>query len=153
MIDIGERLRLERERLGLNQTQMAELFGKHKNTQVKYESNEKSPTAATLAMLAEQGVDMHFLFYGRYAEAAATGHAHDLLSAIYALPASHQAVAFGVVSMIKAIAPVPEPQAVEASTLWQAMQLVNGFLAASPAEQATLMNTLAVLQTPGGAAG
>ncbi len=72
MIDIGERLSLERERLGLNQTQMAELFGKHKNTQVKYANNEKSPTAATLAMLAEQGVDMHFLFYGRYAEAAAT---------------------------------------------------------------------------------
>lgn len=153
MIDIGERLRIERERLGLNQTQMAELFGKHKNTQMKYESNEQSPTAATLATLAEKGVDLHFLFYGSYCEAAAKGNTQAMLNIFNALPASQQAMAFGVLSMIRAVTPDQGQSSCEASTMWQGIQLLNGFLAASPAEQAALMNTLAVLRTPGNASG
>lgn len=61
---IGERLKEERERLGLNQTAFAALAGASKNTQYNYEKGERSPDAAYLAAAAQAGVDLLYVVTG-----------------------------------------------------------------------------------------
>lgn len=61
---IGERLKEERERLGLNQTEFAALAGASKNTQYNYEKGERSPDANYLAAAAQQGVDVLYIVTG-----------------------------------------------------------------------------------------
>lgn len=61
---IGERLKEERERLGLNQTDFAALAGASKNTQYNYEKGERSPDANYLAAAAERGVDVLYVLTG-----------------------------------------------------------------------------------------
>ncbi|KEY87629.1 helix-turn-helix domain-containing protein [Pseudomonas capeferrum] len=62
---IGERLKEERERLGLNQTEFAALAGASKNTQYNYEKGERSPDANYLAAAAHQGVDILYVITGQ----------------------------------------------------------------------------------------
>lgn len=64
---IGERLKEERERLGLNQTDFAALAGASKNTQYNYEKGERSPDANYLAAAALQGVDVLYVVTGNRA--------------------------------------------------------------------------------------
>ncbi|MGE7094741.1 helix-turn-helix domain-containing protein [Pseudomonas fulva] len=61
---IGERLKEERERLGLNQTDFAALAGASKNTQYNYEKGERSPDSNYLAAAAAQGVDILYVITG-----------------------------------------------------------------------------------------
>lgn len=61
---IGERLKEERERLGLNQTDFAALAGASKNTQYNYEKGERSPDSNYLAAAAAQGVDILYVVTG-----------------------------------------------------------------------------------------
>lgn len=61
---IGERLKEERERLGLNQTDFAAMAGASKNTQYNYEKGERSPDANYLAAAAAQGVDVLYVITG-----------------------------------------------------------------------------------------
>ena len=70
MTDIGTRLRDERIRLGLSQTEFGNYGGVRKNTQSKYESNERAPDALYLANVAKHGVDVQYVITGvRKAEA------------------------------------------------------------------------------------
>lgn len=61
---IGDRLKQERERLGLNQTDFAAKAGASKNTQYNYEKGERSPDANYLAAAATLGVDVLFVLTG-----------------------------------------------------------------------------------------
>ena len=61
---IGDRLRLERLRLGLNQADFAALAGVTKTSQFNYEKGERSPDANYLAALQPHGVDIHFVVTG-----------------------------------------------------------------------------------------
>ncbi|WP_295466581.1 helix-turn-helix domain-containing protein [uncultured Pseudomonas sp.] len=61
---IGDRLRLERLRLGLNQADFAALAGVTKTSQFNYEKGERSPDANYLAALQPHGVDIHFVITG-----------------------------------------------------------------------------------------
>lgn len=63
-VGIGERLKEERERLGLNQTDFAALAGASKNTQYNYEKGERSPDANYMAAAAVQGVDVLYVITG-----------------------------------------------------------------------------------------
>lgn len=63
-VGIGYRLKEERERLGLSQTDFATLAGASKNTQYNYEKGERSPDANYLAAAAEQGVDVLYVITG-----------------------------------------------------------------------------------------
>ncbi|MHA6159485.1 helix-turn-helix domain-containing protein [Pseudomonas sichuanensis] len=77
---IGERLKEERERLGLNQTDFAALAGASKNTQYNYEKGERSPDANYLAAAAGQGVDVLYVLTGeRKPQAAGTLAADEAL--------------------------------------------------------------------------
>lgn len=70
MTDIGTRLRDERIRLGLSQTAFGNYGGVRKNTQSKYESNERAPDALYLANVAQHDVDVQYVITGvRKAEA------------------------------------------------------------------------------------
>lgn len=56
---------MERRRLGLNQTALAEVGGVSKATQVAYEAGSTRPDAAYLAKVADVGVDVCWLLTGR----------------------------------------------------------------------------------------
>jgi transcriptional regulator with XRE-family HTH domain len=62
---IGDRLRRERERLGLSQTDFAALAGASKRAQIRYEAGERSPDAEYLARLARHGVDVLWVITGK----------------------------------------------------------------------------------------
>lgn len=61
---IGDRLKEERERLGFNQTDFAAQAGASKNSQYNYEKGERSPDAAYLSAVADQGVDVLYVVTG-----------------------------------------------------------------------------------------
>lgn len=64
MNSFSDRLRDERKRLGLNQTELAELAGVQKRAQVNYEAGERSPDADYLASIAKAGADVLYILTG-----------------------------------------------------------------------------------------
>ncbi len=62
--EFSERLREERKRLEMNQTEFAKAAGVHLNTQSRYEKGERAPDTAYLGAIAKVGVDMAFLLTG-----------------------------------------------------------------------------------------
>lgn len=63
-MDIHERLREERERLGLSQVAVASRLAVGKNTYLRYETGETSPTARHLAELDRIGMDVYYIVVG-----------------------------------------------------------------------------------------
>ncbi|WP_336033361.1 XRE family transcriptional regulator [Acinetobacter bereziniae] len=61
---IGERIKEERNRLGLNQTDFAQIAKASKRTLIDWEKNVSSPTAVQLSALSEIGVDTNFIITG-----------------------------------------------------------------------------------------
>ena len=64
---IGQRLREERERLGLSQERFAAIGGVQKRAQINYEAGERVPDAAYLEGVAAAGVNVAFVVTGRSA--------------------------------------------------------------------------------------
>ncbi|PRY63481.1 phage repressor protein C with HTH and peptisase S24 domain [Vreelandella songnenensis] len=64
MVSLGERLREERERLGLSQTQFGDLAHVTKKSQMLYEADQRSPKGGYLAAIAAQGVDVQYVLTG-----------------------------------------------------------------------------------------
>lgn len=68
---IGERLREERERLGLSQSEMALLAkdlgakGATRQSQALYEKGEQSPSAAYIAAISTSGADVLYILTGQ----------------------------------------------------------------------------------------
>lgn len=63
-LNIAERLREERIRLELSQTEFAALGGVQKRSQINYESGERLPDAGYLASIASAGVDVAYVLTG-----------------------------------------------------------------------------------------
>ena len=61
---IGVRLKEERVRLKLSQTDLGAVGGVGKTTQINYEKGVGSPDAAYLAAVAEVGVDIFYVVTG-----------------------------------------------------------------------------------------
>ncbi|BAP41312.1 putative uncharacterized protein [Pseudomonas sp. StFLB209] len=61
---VGERLREERERLGLSQEDLASTGGVGRNTQGGYERGVRNPDTAYLVAVATLGVDVAFVLTG-----------------------------------------------------------------------------------------
>lgn len=70
---IGARLREERERLGLNQTDFAGLGEASKHSQIDWENDKSAPNARFLAAIAEAGVDVRYVVTGE--RGATSAHA------------------------------------------------------------------------------
>lgn len=64
MLNIGERLKEERVRLGYNQADFAAIAGVAKTSQFNYEKGDRSPDAAYLSAVAEKGVDVLYVVTG-----------------------------------------------------------------------------------------
>ncbi|WP_089690979.1 XRE family transcriptional regulator [Vreelandella titanicae] len=64
MSSIGMRLREERVRLGFSQTELGDIAGITKNTQMLYESEKRSPKADYLSALHAAGVNTHYVLTG-----------------------------------------------------------------------------------------
>lgn len=65
MPDISDRLREEREAMGLSQQAMAELSGISARSQRNYESGERLPDAAYLAAITKAGADVVYVLTGQ----------------------------------------------------------------------------------------
>ncbi|WP_454563038.1 helix-turn-helix domain-containing protein [Pseudomonas sp. AIG] len=63
-VGVGERLREERTRLGLNQDAFAQQGGITRNTQGSYEKGERNPDSAYLTAVARAGVDVLYVLTG-----------------------------------------------------------------------------------------
>lgn len=63
-IALGERLKVERERLGYNQTDFAALVGASKRSQVGWEQERSFPDARALATWASEGMDTTYVLTG-----------------------------------------------------------------------------------------
>lgn len=64
MPSIGNRLREERERLGLSQPAMSEICGVTMRSQRNYEKDERLPDAGYLASAAQAHVDVLYVLIG-----------------------------------------------------------------------------------------
>lgn len=63
---IGARLREERTRLGVSQTELAVACGIAKNTQLNYEKDDRSPDAAYLLLAKQMGIDVYYVLFGEH---------------------------------------------------------------------------------------
>jgi transcriptional regulator with XRE-family HTH domain len=61
----GNRLREERERLGLTQAQLAEAAGIQRLAQGQYENEIRSPTVKYLSAIGCKDVDLSYVLFGR----------------------------------------------------------------------------------------
>lgn len=77
MLNIGERLKEERVRLGFNQAEFAALAGVAKTSQFNYEKGERSPDADYLAAVSAQGVDILYVVTGERKRQAADSISDD----------------------------------------------------------------------------
>lgn len=70
-VDIGIRLKNERERLGLSQSDFAALAEIGRKSQFNYETGERSPDAQYLAAISAAGADIGYIVTGiRHASGA-----------------------------------------------------------------------------------
>ena len=87
---IGERLKEERKRLGLNQTQFADVAGVQISAQTNYETGKRSPDAAYLTALAAAGVDILYVLTGQRGGVVLTPREQAMLGKYRGLPGPAQ---------------------------------------------------------------
>ncbi|WP_018610191.1 helix-turn-helix domain-containing protein [Uliginosibacterium gangwonense] len=85
-MEIGERLKEERTRLGMSQTELAELGCVQRNTLFNYEKGVRSPDADFLARIAERGADILYIVTGRRSGALLGVEQESQLAALSRLP-------------------------------------------------------------------
>jgi transcriptional regulator with XRE-family HTH domain len=97
MATIFERLKEERLRLDLNQTEFGELGGVQKDAQLKYESGKRKPDTEYLSAIAAAGADVQYILTGIRSSAALTPDEQMLLAGYRALDARGKAGVFGMI--------------------------------------------------------
>lgn len=83
---LGERLKNEREKLGLSQEQLGAIGGVKKLAQFRYESGETFPNAQYLTEVSKVGIDVNYVLFGTRANNALTDEEQQLLAAFRAAP-------------------------------------------------------------------
>jgi transcriptional regulator with XRE-family HTH domain len=86
MDNFGERLRLMRRRLGLNQTDFGALGGVGLGSQQRYEAGSTEPAASYFAGLAGHGFDVVYLLTGDHSLPPLDRETSQLIEAVEALP-------------------------------------------------------------------
>ncbi|AYD80552.1 helix-turn-helix transcriptional regulator [Pseudomonas aeruginosa] len=94
-MNLGERLKAERERLGYNQTDFAALAGASKHSQINWEKGAAAPNATVLAAWAEHGLDVLYVVTGVRGQAMTYGSNVALTAHLTkkANPVTHSVVA------------------------------------------------------------
>ena len=81
MNDFSRRLKEERKRLDLNQTDFGALGGVKKDAQLNYENGSRKPDLASLLALNNAGVDVFYLLTGEIVEKRLSNDERILVSA------------------------------------------------------------------------
>lgn len=78
MSTFGYRLKEERERLGLSQTELAEKCGSTRKSQFNYESDARNPDSVYLKLLGDAGADVLYILTGQPSLAATFVRQHEV---------------------------------------------------------------------------
>lgn len=98
MSSIGERLKDERDRLGLNQTAFGAIGGVLKQAQLKYEKGERFPDASYLAAIAKVGADVQYIVTGAHCPGSLSADENELLEKFRTAPLAVKAAAIGALT-------------------------------------------------------
>lgn len=94
-MSIGERLKEERERLGLSQPAFAAVAGAAKRTLIDWEKGATSPSAVQLAALSAIGVDVLYILTGQRTMDALSRDEQELLERFRAASLDGKMAALG----------------------------------------------------------
>lgn len=92
---IGGRLKEERNRLRLSQTEFAAIAGTTKKSQIEYEKDSTYPNAAYLSSVAASGADVQYIITGVRSDMALTPDERQLLELFRAAPLTGKMAAVG----------------------------------------------------------
>lgn len=109
MSTFGVRLKEERKRIGMNQTDFAAAGGVQKRAQVSYEQDERAPNLEYLALLSKVGVDIIYVLTGELGAAALGDSERLLITGFRALDERGKA---GVMGMINGMTPKAKHQVI-----------------------------------------
>ncbi|AOJ37110.1 transcriptional regulator [Burkholderia sp. AU33423] len=101
MNDFEVRLKRERLRLGLNQTELAVLGGVQKHAQFQYEKGMRRPNSDYLSAIALAGVDVWYVLTGEESARLENPDEQRIVSGFRALDARKREV---ILALIEAIA-------------------------------------------------
>jgi transcriptional regulator with XRE-family HTH domain len=110
MRSIGEILKEERQRLGMNQEDFAAVGGLKRRAQTLYEQNERAPDALYLRALAGIGVDVHYILTGERLQSAVTSDEKELLDGYRSMDVRGKAGVLGMIGGMRSPTP-PASQA------------------------------------------
>lgn len=85
-MSFGERLKEERERIGLSQVKLGVVGGVTKLSQLKYENNTNFPKADYLIEIAKIGVDVNYILFGTRKSSTLTDEEALLLATFRSAP-------------------------------------------------------------------
>lgn len=120
LVTTGERLREERNRLGLSQPAFGLAGGVTKKTQGLYESGDRVPDAGYLTAIASEGADIQYIVTGIRSAQALSRDEIELLVAYRAAPPAVKAAAMGALQSGSAPAKTKSKQVVHGSVGQQA---------------------------------
>ena len=95
MVNIGDRLKEERERLRMTQESFSVAGGAGKRAYIRYEQGERLPDAGFLAALSASGVDVLYVLTGRRSATALSPEEQTLLAYYRDAPAAVRRAAMG----------------------------------------------------------
>lgn len=110
MRSIGEILKEERQRLGMNQEDFAAVAGLKRRAQTLYEQDERAPDALYLRALAGIGVDVHYILTGERLQSAVTLDERELLDGYRSMDVRGKAGVLGMIGGMRSPTPLA-PQA------------------------------------------
>ncbi|MDO8031905.1 helix-turn-helix transcriptional regulator [Janthinobacterium sp. SUN128] len=110
MRSIGEILKEERQRLGMNQEDFAAVAGLKRRAQTLYEQDERAPDALYLRALAGIGVDVHYILTGERLQSAVTSDERELLDGYRSMDVRGKAGVLGMIGGMRSPTP-PASQA------------------------------------------
>ncbi|MDN2671419.1 helix-turn-helix domain-containing protein [Janthinobacterium sp. SUN026] len=110
MRSIGEILKEERQRLGMNQEDFAAVGGLKRRAQTLYEQDERAPDALYLRALAGIGVDVHYILTGERLQSAVTSDERELLDGYRSMDVRGRAGVLGMIGGMRSPTP-PASQA------------------------------------------
>ncbi len=105
MRSIGEILKEERQRLGMNQEDFAAVGGLKRRAQTLYEQDERAPDALYLRALAGIGVDVHYILTGERLQSAVTSDERELLDGYRSMDVRGKAGVLGMIGGMRSPTP------------------------------------------------
>ena len=97
-LDICDRLKEEREKIGLSQAQFGALAGKTRKTIFGYEAGDRMPDAGALAAWSRIGLDPLYVVTGQRSEAVLSPELSDLIALYQKAPLAVKAAVLRALS-------------------------------------------------------